>query len=92
MLTIYKLHLFFFNKRTPNWVFTLFWESLLKQLFLLVQVLEELYCKTWTKFDGLGALIITPTRELALQLYETLIKVGKYHDFSAGLIIGDVFI
>uniref|UniRef100_T1IEY6 ATP-dependent RNA helicase n=1 Tax=Rhodnius prolixus TaxID=13249 RepID=T1IEY6_RHOPR len=52
------------------------------------KVLEELYCKTWTKFDGLGALIITPTRELALQLYETLIKVGKYHDFSAGLIIG----
>ncbi|XP_073986464.1 probable ATP-dependent RNA helicase DDX10 [Rhodnius prolixus] len=59
-----------------------------KTLAFLIPVLEELYCKTWTKFDGLGALIITPTRELALQLYETLIKVGKYHDFSAGLIIG----
>lgn len=38
--------------------------------------------------DGLGALIITPTRELAYQIFETLKKVGKYHDFSAGLVIG----
>lgn len=38
--------------------------------------------------DGLGALIITPTRELAFQIYETLRKIGCYHDFSAGLIIG----
>jgi hypothetical protein len=38
--------------------------------------------------DGLGALIITPTRELAFQIFETLRKVGQYHDFSAGLIIG----
>lgn len=59
-----------------------------KTLAFLIPVLEELYGKTWSKLDGLGALIITPTRELALQLYETLVKVGKYHDFSAGLIIG----
>lgn len=38
--------------------------------------------------DGIGALIITPTRELAYQIYETLRKVGHYHDLSAGLIIG----
>lgn len=38
--------------------------------------------------DGLGVLIITPTRELAYQIFETLRKVGLYHDFSAGLIIG----
>ncbi len=38
--------------------------------------------------DGLGALIITPTRELAYQIFETFRRVGQHHDFSAGLIIG----
>jgi hypothetical protein len=38
--------------------------------------------------DGLGALIISPTRELAYQTFEVLRKVGKNHEFSAGLIIG----
>jgi ATP-dependent RNA helicase DDX10/DBP4 len=33
-------------------------------------------------------LVITPTRELAYQIFETLRKIGKYHDFSAGLVIG----
>lgn len=55
---------------------------------ILFQVLEILYCKQWIKLDGLGALIITPTRELAYQIYETLRKVGQHHDISAGLIIG----
>ncbi|KAG0726383.1 putative ATP-dependent RNA helicase DDX10 [Chionoecetes opilio] len=38
--------------------------------------------------DGLGVLVITPTRELAYQIFEVLNKVGKEHDFSAGLVIG----
>lgn len=38
--------------------------------------------------DGLGALIIAPTRELAMQIFGELRKVGKLHDFSAGLLIG----
>lgn len=59
-----------------------------KTLAFLIPVLESLYCKQWTRLDGLGALIITPTRELAYQIYETLRKVGRYHDISAGLIIG----
>jgi ATP-dependent RNA helicase DDX10/DBP4 len=54
------------------------------------QVLEALYCKQWTRLDGVGALIITPTRELAYQIFETFRKVGCYHDVSAGLIIGKV--
>jgi ATP-dependent RNA helicase DDX10/DBP4 len=38
---------------------------------------------------GLGALIITPTRELAIQIFEVLRKVGgKGHLFAAGLVIG----
>lgn len=42
----------------------------------------------WSRTDGIGAIIISPTRELAYQIFETLKKVGKHHDFSAGLIIG----
>ncbi|KYM96739.1 PREDICTED: probable ATP-dependent RNA helicase DDX10 isoform X1 [Cyphomyrmex costatus] len=59
-----------------------------KTLAFLIPILEILYCKQWTRLDGLGSLIITPTRELAYQIYETLRKVGQYHDISAGLIIG----
>uniref|UniRef100_A0A1B6KQB4 ATP-dependent RNA helicase n=1 Tax=Graphocephala atropunctata TaxID=36148 RepID=A0A1B6KQB4_9HEMI len=59
-----------------------------KTLAFLIPVLEILFKKKWTRYDGVGALIITPTRELAYQIFETLRKVGFYHDFSAGLIIG----
>ncbi|XP_044738719.1 probable ATP-dependent RNA helicase DDX10 [Chrysoperla carnea] len=59
-----------------------------KTLAFLIPILEKLYCMKWTRLDGLGALIITPTRELAYQIFETLRKIGIYHDFSAGLIIG----
>eukprot|EP00730_Choanoeca_flexa_P014908 TRINITY_DN6692_c0_g1_i1.p1 TRINITY_DN6692_c0_g1~~TRINITY_DN6692_c0_g1_i1.p1 ORF type:complete len:731 (+),score=200.44 TRINITY_DN6692_c0_g1_i1:317-2194(+) len=38
--------------------------------------------------DGIGAIIIAPTRELALQTFEVLTKIGKHHEMSAGLIIG----
>ncbi|XP_075226669.1 putative ATP-dependent RNA helicase DDX10 [Lycorma delicatula] len=59
-----------------------------KTLAFVIPVLEKLFCTKWTRLDGTGALIITPTRELAYQIFETLRKVGFYHDFSAGLIIG----
>ena len=38
--------------------------------------------------DGLGAIVISPTRELAMQIFQVLRKIGKQHDFSAGLVIG----
>lgn len=59
-----------------------------KTLAFLIPILETLFCKKWTRLDGVGALVISPTRELAYQIYETLRKVGHLHDFSAGLIIG----
>lgn len=59
-----------------------------KTLAFLIPLLEKLFCEQWTHLDKLGALIITPTRELALQIFETLKKIGTYHDFSCGLIIG----
>jgi len=59
-----------------------------KTLAFLVPVLEILWQESWSPEDGMGAMIISPTRELALQTYEVLRKIGKKHDFSAGLIIG----
>ncbi|XP_037078678.1 probable ATP-dependent RNA helicase DDX10 [Pollicipes pollicipes] len=59
-----------------------------KTLAFLIPMLELLYRRRWTRVDGLGALIITPTRELAYQIFAVLSNVGKHHDFSAGLIIG----
>lgn len=59
-----------------------------KTLAFLVPVLENLYRKQWTEYDGLGALILSPTRELAMQIFDVLRKIGRFHSFSAGLIIG----
>ncbi|RGP60221.1 ATP-dependent rna helicase dbp4 [Fusarium longipes] len=59
-----------------------------KTLAFIVPVLEKLYRSRWTEYDGLGACIISPTRELAVQIFEVLRKVGRKHAFSAGLVIG----
>lgn len=53
-----------------------------------MQLIEKLYRLRWGLLDGLGALVISPTRELALQIFDELRKVGKGHDFSAGVLIG----
>ncbi|KAI9308591.1 P-loop containing nucleoside triphosphate hydrolase protein [Cunninghamella echinulata] len=59
-----------------------------KTLSFLIPILEILYRTQWNTSDGLGALIISPTRELAVQIFEVLKKIGRTHTFSAGLIIG----
>ena len=59
-----------------------------KTLAFLIPILENLYRRRWTELDGLGALILSPTRELAIQIFEVLRKIGRYHTFSAGLVIG----
>ncbi|ETI20804.1 hypothetical protein G647_07146 [Cladophialophora carrionii CBS 160.54] len=59
-----------------------------KTLAFLIPVLENLYRRRWTDYDGVGALILSPTRELAIQIFEVLRKVGRNHMFSAGLVIG----
>lgn len=59
-----------------------------KTLAFLIPVIEKLHRAKWSEMDGLGALIISPTRELAQQIYEVLKKIGKYFQLSAGLVIG----
>ncbi|OMJ24153.1 ATP-dependent RNA helicase DBP4 [Smittium culicis] len=46
-----------------------------KTLAFLIPILEILYREKWTRLDGLGALVISPTRELAVQIFEVLCKI-----------------
>jgi ATP-dependent RNA helicase DDX10/DBP4 len=61
-----------------------------KTLAFLLPVLENLYRTQCIGPDaGLGAMIISPTRELAIQIFDVLRLLGrKGHLFAAGLIIG----
>ncbi len=62
--------------------------AFLPDKIISAQAVEKLYRLKWGKLDGLGALIISPTRELAMQIFDELRKVGAKHDLSAGLLIG----
>ncbi|CAN1318775.1 DEAD-box ATP-dependent RNA helicase 32 [Linum perenne] len=59
-----------------------------KTLAFVIPVLEKLHRERWGPEDGVGSIIISPTRELAAQLFDVLKNVGKFHNFSAGLLIG----
>jgi len=60
-----------------------------KTLAFVIPMLELLYRNCWSQDFGLGALIIAPTRELALQIFEVVQLVGKpHHHLSSGLVIG----
>ena len=64
------------------------WHAGVYGRLLAAQVVEKLYRLKWGRLDGLGALVISPTRELALQIFDELRKVGARHELSAGLLIG----
>jgi len=59
-----------------------------KTLAFLIPLLDRLYLERWSPTDGLGAIVISPTRELAIQTFQQLHALGGYHNFSAALIIG----
>uniref|UniRef100_A0A6G1S5L0 ATP-dependent RNA helicase n=1 Tax=Aceria tosichella TaxID=561515 RepID=A0A6G1S5L0_9ACAR len=59
-----------------------------KTLAFIIPLLECLEKEKFSNNDGLGALVITPTRELAYQIFEVLRVVGQKHQFSAALVIG----
>ena len=59
-----------------------------KTLCFLIPLLELLYRERWSKEEGLGALVLLPTRELAIQVFDVLNKIGRYHNFSVGMVIG----
>ena len=53
-----------------------------KTLAFLVPVLELLHRLRWSSMDGLGAVVISPTRELAMQIFDVLRVVGKQHELE----------
>lgn len=59
-----------------------------KTLCYLIPLIEKLYRERWTSMDGLGALVLVPTRELGIQAFEVLRSFASYHEMSAGLVIG----
>ncbi|KAG1347345.1 DEAD-box ATP-dependent RNA helicase 32 [Cocos nucifera] len=59
-----------------------------KTLAFIIPVIEKLYRARWGPEDGVGSIIISPTKELAGQLFEELKTAGKHHSLSAGLLIG----
>ena len=59
-----------------------------KTLAFVIPIIERLYVERWSLDDGLAAVVITPTRELALQIFEVIRLVGKKHQLSAGLVTG----
>jgi len=59
-----------------------------KTLAFLIPMVERLYRMGVTAMDGTVGLVISPTRELATQIFDVLRIVGKQHDISAGLVIG----
>jgi len=59
-----------------------------KTLAFLIPLLELLYRQRWTPQDGVGAIVLSPTRELAGQIFAVLRKIGQQHTFSLGLLIG----
>ncbi len=60
-----------------------------KTLAFLIPVLERLFLNNWDpRSSGLGALILSPTRELAIQIFDVLRLIGKHHEYAAGLVIG----
>lgn len=59
-----------------------------KTLCYLIAILERLYHEKWTPVDKTGAIVILPTRELAMQVFEVLRSISESHKFSMGLLIG----
>jgi ATP-dependent RNA helicase DDX10/DBP4 len=59
-----------------------------KTLAFLIPAFECLYRNRFTPVDGPGAIVLSPTRELAVQIFQVLKVVGKHHSFSVGLLIG----
>ena len=49
-----------------------------KTLAFLIPLLKKL----------LGAIVLSPTRELAVQTFQVLRSIGSYHHVSAGLLVG----
>ncbi|VDD74146.1 unnamed protein product [Mesocestoides corti] len=53
-----------------------------KTLAFVIPILECIYTEKITAFDGPVAVVLTPTRELAKQIFSVFDRVGKFHNFT----------
>ena len=59
-----------------------------KTLAFLIPAIELMYKLKFMPRNGLGVLIISPTRELSMQTFGVLQELMKYHNQTYGLIMG----
>ncbi|VDO11356.1 unnamed protein product [Rodentolepis nana] len=59
-----------------------------KTLAFVIPVLEYIYTEKISSFDGPVAIVLTPTRELAKQIFAVFQRVGKFHNFTMIDIMG----
>ena len=60
-----------------------------KTLAFLIPLLEKLFRERYSAgTDGAGGIVLSPTRELAVQIFQVLRSIGSFHNFSAGLLVG----
>ncbi|KAL5110475.1 DEAD-box ATP-dependent RNA helicase 32 [Taenia crassiceps] len=59
-----------------------------KTLAFVIPILEYIYTEKISAFDGPVAVILTPTRELAKQIFTVFHRVGKFHTFTMLDIMG----
>lgn len=59
-----------------------------KTLAFLLPVVELLVRVKWMNRNGTAAVIISPTRELAMQIYGVVTELCKYHSQSHGILMG----
>ncbi|KAI8377840.1 ATP-dependent RNA helicase HAS1 [Radiomyces spectabilis] len=59
-----------------------------KTLAFLIPAIETLFRNKFKARNGTGVIIVSPTRELALQIYGVAQELLKYHQMTHGIVIG----
>lgn len=59
-----------------------------KTLAYLIPLIQKLYRNKFIPMDGLGAIVIVPVRQLAMQVFEVLNSFTANKEISVGLVIG----
>ena len=59
-----------------------------KTLAFLIPAVELLYQVKFLPRNGTGVIIISPTRELSLQIYDVAVELSKYLPQTLGLVMG----
>lgn len=59
-----------------------------KTLAFLIPAIEMLYRLKFKPRNGTGAIIVSPTRELALQIFGVAKELLKFHQLTFGIVIG----